>query len=51
VLILPGASLLTLVIILAVVLIVSGVEMIVSGAIGRTWLGNVVESIKKEVEK
>ena len=51
VLVLPGASLLTLVIILAVVLLVSGVEMIVSGAIGRTWLGNVVESIKKEVRK
>ena len=49
VLLLPGASLLTLVIILAVVLLVSGVEMIVSGAIGRTWLGNLVESIKKEV--
>jgi uncharacterized membrane protein HdeD (DUF308 family) len=51
VLLLPNESLLALVIILAVVLIVSGVEAIVSGAIGRTWLGNIVESVKKDVEK
>jgi uncharacterized membrane protein HdeD (DUF308 family) len=49
VLLLPEVSLLTLVVLLAVVLIVSGVEAIVSGAVGRTWLGNLVEAVKKEM--
>ena len=44
VILLPGEALLTLVVILSVVLLVSGVEMIVSGAIGRTWLGDLVKA-------
>jgi uncharacterized membrane protein HdeD (DUF308 family) len=50
VLLLPGVSLLTLVIILSIVLIVSGAEAIVSGVVGRTWLGNLVEAVKKEMQ-
>jgi hypothetical protein len=40
----PGLALLTLAVILSVALIVSGVEMIISGAIGRTWLGEIVKA-------
>jgi uncharacterized membrane protein HdeD (DUF308 family) len=50
VLLLPGVSLLTLVVILSIVLIASGAEAIVSGAVGRTWLGNLVEAVKKEMQ-
>ncbi len=50
VLVLPGLALLTLTVILAVVLVVSGGEMIVSGAVGRTWLGNLVKAAEDEIE-
>ncbi len=50
VLVLPGLALLTLTVILAVVLIVSGGEMIVSGAVGRTWLGTLVKAVEDEME-
>lgn len=46
VLVLPSVALLTLAVILSVVLVVSGVESIISGAIGRTWLGEIVEATK-----
>lgn len=49
VLVLPGLALVTLAVILAFVLLVSGAEMIVSGVIGRTWLGNLVEAAKDEL--
>ena len=45
VLALPGVALLTLVAMLAVILLFYGIEMIVSGAVGRTWLGEVVASV------
>jgi uncharacterized membrane protein HdeD (DUF308 family) len=44
VLLLPIVALLTLAVILSVVLVVSGVETIISGAIGRTWLGEIVKA-------
>ena len=46
VLALPGLALLTLVALLAVILLFYGIEMIVSGAIGRTWLGEVVAAVE-----
>ena len=49
VLVLPGLALLTFAVILALVLLVSGVEMIVSGAIGRTWLGDLVKAATDEM--
>jgi uncharacterized membrane protein HdeD (DUF308 family) len=48
--VLPGVALLTLVAILALVLIVSGAEMIVSGAIGRTWLGDLVKEVEDTID-
>ncbi len=48
--VLPGLALLTLAVILAVVLIVNGVEMIASGAVGRTWLGDLVKAAEDEME-
>lgn len=50
VLILPGVSLLTLLVILSVALIVGGAEALISGIVGRTWLGNVVQAAKKEFQ-
>lgn len=50
VLVLPGLALLTLAFILALALIVSGAEMIVSGAIGRTWLGDLVKAVADEMD-
>jgi uncharacterized membrane protein HdeD (DUF308 family) len=50
VLVLPGLALLTLAVILALVLLVSGAEMIVSGVIGRTWIGAIVKAMEDEVE-
>jgi len=41
---LPTVALLTLAVILSMVLLLSGAEMIVSGAIGRTWLGDLVKA-------
>lgn len=51
VLLLPGLALLTFAAVLSVALLVSGVEMIVSGAIGRTWLGNLVKAAENEMKK
>jgi uncharacterized membrane protein HdeD (DUF308 family) len=50
VLVLPSLALLTLAVILALVLLVSGAEMIVSGVIGRTWIGAIVKAMEDEVE-
>jgi uncharacterized membrane protein HdeD (DUF308 family) len=50
VLVLPDRALLTLAVILALVLLVSGAEMIVSGVIGRTWIGAIVKAMTDEVE-
>ena len=50
VIVLPSVALLTLAVILSVVLLLSGAEMIVSGAIGRTWLGDLVEAAKDELD-
>ena len=44
VVLLPGVALLSLVVILGLALFVAGVEMCVSGAVGRTWLGDVVKA-------
>jgi len=44
VVLLPGVALLSLVVILGLAVFVSGVEMCVSGAVGRTWLGDVVKA-------
>jgi len=49
VLVLPGLALTTFAVVLAVVLLLSGAEMIVSGAIGRTWLGDLVKVAKDEM--
>jgi uncharacterized membrane protein HdeD (DUF308 family) len=46
VVLLPGVALLSLVVILGLALFVSGVEMCVSGAAGRTWLGDVAEAAR-----
>jgi uncharacterized membrane protein HdeD (DUF308 family) len=48
VLILPGIALLTLTVILSVALFIIGVEILVSGAVGRTWLGDIVKDISDE---
>ena len=45
VLALPGLALLALAVILSVVLLVSGAEMIFTGAIGRTWLGDLLKAV------
>ncbi len=50
VLALSSLALLTLAVILSVVLLVSGAEMIVSGAIGRTWLGDLVKAAEDEMD-
>jgi len=44
----PGAALLTLAFLLSLVLLVSGTEILISGAVGRTWLGNIVEDVANE---
>ena len=49
VLVLPSLALLTFAVILALAFLVSGAEMIVSGAIGRTWLGEMVKAIREEM--
>ena len=49
VLLLPGYALATLVVVLSVALLVSGGEMIISGATGRTWLGNLVKGVQDEM--
>lgn len=48
--VLPGLAVLTVAVILALALLISGAEMIVSGAIGRTWLGALVETAKDELD-
>jgi len=30
------------------VLLVSGVEILISGAVGRTWIGNLVKTVSDE---
>ena len=45
---LPGLGLLTLTVILSLVLLVSGAEILISGATGRTWLGNLVKAVSDE---
>jgi len=50
VLVLPGLALLTLTAILAFALIISGTEMIVSGAKGRTLLGDLVKAAEDEID-
>ena len=44
VVLLPGVALLSLAVILGLALFMTGVEMCVSGAVGRTWLGDVVKA-------
>jgi uncharacterized membrane protein HdeD (DUF308 family) len=48
VLVFPGLALLTLAIILSIILLVSEVEMIISGAVGRTWLGEITKAAIEE---
>jgi len=50
VLVIPSLALLTFAVVLSVVLLVSGAEMIISGAIGRTWLGDLVKAAKDEMD-
>jgi uncharacterized membrane protein HdeD (DUF308 family) len=50
VLFLPGLALLAFVSVLAVLLIFSGAEMVASGVIGRTWLGDFVDVAIKETQ-
>ncbi len=50
VLFLPGLSLLVFASVLGIMLIVSGVEMVASGVIGRTWLGDFVDAAMKEIQ-
>jgi len=50
VLFLPGLALLVFASVLAVLLIVSGAEMVASGVIGRTWLGDIVDAAMKEMQ-
>jgi len=50
----PGAALLTLTFLLSLVLLVSGGEILISGVVGRTWLGNLVKAAaddNKELRK
>ena len=51
VLILPGVALLTLTIILSFAMLLSGAEILYSGAVGRTWLGNLVKDVADEEKK
>ncbi len=50
VLFLPGLALLVFASVLGIMLIVSGVEMVASGVIGRTWLGDFVDAAMKEIQ-
>ena len=50
VLFLPGLALLVFASVLAVLLLLSGAEMVASGVIGRTWLGDFVEAAIKETQ-
>ncbi len=49
VLVLPSLALLTLAVILAFALIVNGIELIISGAVGRTWLGEIAKAASDEL--
>ncbi|MGA1975142.1 MAG: DUF308 domain-containing protein [Conexivisphaerales archaeon] len=54
VLALPGLALLTLSVLLSLALLVTGAEILVSGVVGRTWLGNLVKDVSdvsKEIGK
>jgi uncharacterized membrane protein HdeD (DUF308 family) len=48
VLVLPDIALLSLAVILALAFLVIGAEMLYSGVVGRTWLGNVMHDIAGE---
>jgi uncharacterized membrane protein HdeD (DUF308 family) len=48
---LPDLALLTLTVMLSLVLLVSGVEILVSGVVGRTWLGNIVKVVMDDGHK
>lgn len=48
VIVLPSVALLTLAFILAFVLIISGIQTIISGAVGRTWIGEIVNAVTNE---
>ena len=48
--VLPGLAVLTFAVILALALLISGAETIVSGATGRTWLGDLVKVAKDELD-
>lgn len=48
--VLPSLAVLTFTVILALALLISGAEMIVSGAIGRTWLEDLVKAAKDELD-
>jgi uncharacterized membrane protein HdeD (DUF308 family) len=50
VLFLPGLALLVFASVLAVLLILSGAEMVASGVTGRTWLGDFVDAAMKEMQ-
>jgi membrane protein HdeD len=50
VLFLPGLALLLFASVLAVLLILNGAEMVASGIIGRTWLGDFVDAAMKEIQ-
>jgi uncharacterized membrane protein HdeD (DUF308 family) len=50
VLFLPGLALLVFASVLAVLLLLSGAEMVGSGVIGRTWLGDFVDAAMKETQ-
>ena len=50
VLLLPGFALLTFAAILSLMLLISGAESIISGIIGHTWLGDTIETVKKEMQ-
>ena len=51
VLFLPGLALLVFARVLGVLLVVSGAEMVASGVIGHTWLGDFVDAAMKEIQK
>jgi membrane protein HdeD len=50
VLFLPGLALLVFASVLALLLILNGAEMVASGVIGRTWLGDFVDAAMKEIQ-
>jgi|SRR5271157_2407872 len=45
----PGLALASLVVLLGAAMLLSGIETIVSGVVGRTWLGEMMETVRKEM--